>query len=283
MAKLPLSDKIIFGVCCLFVVLSLSACALPGQIVENTQEITATPSAVGPEVSPTPRLPEATATPMATPSPIAYRVMTDEDWVSLLSLFNTAPNCELPCWHGLTPGISTEAEVRQLLFQWNLEYSEYEIDSDENILGIENPFGDAYFILKNGILEQIGQYYRIRLVPEALEVHNLPILATPPAAIKMDTVQTLYNLVLLYAYPDSTEVAVVLSGRATSVGSGFAICKDVETPQLWVWIYPTTIEPPYLDYPNTEYLRDPKEFGILEEEVMDFLLDPHGCLPITLR
>ncbi len=107
--------------------LILTACAAPVTATSIPSATTA-PTAAIPSNTPPPTVtPTNTATPTITatltpivgPSPTPSLTPTLASWIEEEFLFGgpASEKCELPCWQGLTPGVSTAEEVDQVFTQ----------------------------------------------------------------------------------------------------------------------------------------------------------------------
>ena len=97
----------------------------------NTQTLPPTPTAT--QVST--KTPAPTPTVTWTLEPLV--TLSQEDAIRELDYLNESENCRLPCWHGLTPGVSNKDEVPIFLRTFGIDTSskEPQLDGDYYWLG----------------------------------------------------------------------------------------------------------------------------------------------------
>lgn len=209
---------------------------------------------------------------------------------TLVNLFETNADCELPCWWGITPGTSTLNDALLLLepLSYLIDYVDLEITA--YISGGEafdnNSFWQFYWLTQGGVIQRISveivKEYPFMLT-DVIDQYGLPdniILANAYDLLDEDTIYyALYEedgfLITYYALVRvNGEMLVVCpnlsrgySLRIWDVNEGTSIDWVIHTWDLSISIDPT----------NKEYVQISEETEFSISDFIDLYQQPGAC------
>lgn len=205
-----------------------------------------------------------------------------------------SPDCQLPCWLGLTLGVSNEANARAWLDSLGLT-PRFEIEQQSDtgvIMRAENVNPDdvwahqarrMYLTVHRNRAAMI-ELYGVPLLGDATEeIQGLVLLLGSPEAILLEPIlgEDALGYSLRLAYP-SRGLEVQFSGVADQaevdgkVQDALCLARHPEW-KADVLIFDTTYHSLSASDLNWDWAM---RFGVEETELLGWMLDPERCLPI---
>jgi hypothetical protein len=224
-------------------------------IPTHTSTMTLTPSATSTlVVQPIKTLTEATSFPIKTitPTPLTPPTLTalptlsaTESVAQVMDLLKSNSGCRLPCWWGITPGVTTWNETLQFLssFTYFLGFS---YDSKEYQIAefrIPSPLEGSithWYLIRGGIIDEIG-VYNYDLAP-SYYFHEFLNNYGQPSEIWLRTYQLESRgsqpfLIELF-YPDQGIMVEYSGGKMETVGNILRNCLNgtgFNFPSIYLW------------------------------------------------
>jgi hypothetical protein len=275
--------------------------ALPKKSSESTVEpiVTAVPARLTSTRTPVPTLiPSQTLTPTRLPviTPTFYPIQTlsIHQKLSIMDFLEGTKDCQIPCWNGLTPGVSSSSEIQGYFarlgyvfppsnFDFSLESGEYSQEIRDNF-----PPGSllrSWFYVNvqwsGGIVSSLG--FGEWDHPEQVTTSRISeVLGTPQRILVYQ--EEGYRYRILYDYPNRNSYIIITGDRkltSTPKDLPFSLCINNPKRQTFRTIF-------YSEDTAKEYEKEYNQFPWLDwssllkistEELFKKLQQPDICLP----
>lgn len=284
---MPQNQNIQLKISNLILLLLISACAVSGDPTVTpspSAEVTETEASITPSRTSAPTL-EATITPHPTWTPLPT-LPADEAIALAEELYATNAGCRLPCWWGITPGVTTWEEARQFyetfateiirdkstqITERGVSYTETRYIVRYAVAG-EYPVGAVGLYVIDGVISTI-RMGRLRL-QHTIQLHQMLEEYGPPTQIFVRTFSDApfrpLPFILILFYEDQGILAMY-DYDAERIGDILQSCPMPVGTVLWLWSQ--IIE---MDDEDIEFRAlgpDPNTLLRLLEDVTDYTIE----------
>jgi hypothetical protein len=241
--------------------------------------------------------PAETITTQTTITPYPVQELSDEGKLEVMNILDEKPNCRLPCWLGLTPGISSAYEVQAFFAKLGQQIPDVEKLNPKNsnwiILEISD-YPQGYLSYKHFFVSTEWQDNIVTNImvenwghSEQFEIKKIADVLGEPDYIKINQGTSggipLYSVALIF---EDRNLIIKLTGRLKSNnrsdGTQFEACIYDHTNQsVDVILFSDLIKDLILkeyDGSDIPWAEWQKEIGMSKSELYDLMSNSQQCL-----
>lgn len=234
-------------------------------------------------------------TPQMTPTYTPISELTSKQQMEIMDFINETPDCKLPCWNGLTPGISKASDIQAFFARlgYELILNPSFLEAEGQCSGILKKFPQGTFSDVSSessiMIDVFWHNYIVNDVrisgwdhPEQFDLKRIAeILGTPDHIYAQEEEGDRYTIHLHYL---SKKIIIQIVGYRTLINTDnnlpFQICmKTPEKKYISARLYSDSffpkIQEEYLQFPYEEYST---LLGITKDELWEKLQQPDTCL-----
>jgi len=235
-----------------------------------------------------------TWTPTATITPYPVQKLTKSQKLVIMDVLNQSTDCVIPCWNGLTPGVSTANDIQKFLAMMGLDINIYKDNAfNEEGFGIDiedYPSPKESFILtisfEEGIISEV-QIWRWDH-PEQYEISRIMNILGQPDSVRINNGFfgdiPAYQFTLLY--PDKGAIIEILGkpkmSTSSSGDSTLLICaNDHKGQKVTIRLFSDEIKDKVIyDYSGYDIPWEDwaDSIGISKDELIKDLGNPSKCI-----
>lgn len=258
-------------------------------------ENTSTPTVITPTETPF-----VTSTPVVTPTvtktPYPILTLTSSQKLEIMNYLEEKPGCPLPCWNGLTPGVSSSDEIQGFFARLGFDFGEWDspdqAQAGERMIELQDfPKGTYSSTLltllvkwSKGLVDYIAFNYWDH--PEQFTIDKIAKNIGIPAEIKVAEQQG-EGYQILFMYPKKNLLIIIHGKRIFARPADqlpFDICienRDHQAIESWF-----LSNDEYTNAVNNRYssmyggwLNWSKALGVSVEDLFQQLQQPGKCIP----
>lgn len=243
--------------------------------------------------------PFVTSTPVITPTetktPHPILTLTPNEKLEIMNYLEEKPGCDLPCWNGLTPGISSSDEIQGFFARLGFDFGEWDTPDQaregERMIELHDfPQGtysstQLIFLVKwsKGLVDYIAFDYWDH--PEQFTIDKIAKMIGVPAEIKVAEQQG-EGYQILFLYPKKNLLIIIHGKRIFARPTDqlpFDICienRDHQAIESWFLSndeYANAVNDRYAST-NGGWLSWSKALGVSVEDLFQQLQQPGKCI-----
>jgi hypothetical protein len=234
-------------------------------------------------------------TPTVTKTPYPILTLTSSEKMKIMNYLEEKPGCSLPCWNGLTPGVSSSDEIQGFFARLGFDFGEWdppdkEAQAGEWLIELHDFPKGTYsstalvFLVKwsNGLVDYVG--FDLWDHPEQFTIAKIAKSIGVPAEIKVAEQQGEFYY-LLFLYPNKN-LAILFHGKRTfprpTDQLPFDICienRDHQSIESWFYSddeYANAVTDRYSK--SGGWLNWSKALGVSVEDLFQQLQQPGKCI-----